>query len=84
VRETHFASFVLDFPSTKVARDELIVLRSLVNNAEAGAQHRYENLVIQDVNGNFRSHEPSFQNARPIGGERLVQFNQRTVATLPA
>ena len=34
VRETHFASFVLDFPSRKVARDELIVLSFFVNNAE--------------------------------------------------
>jgi hypothetical protein len=34
-----------------------IILGSFVNNAEGRARHCYENFVIQNLNGNFRSHE---------------------------
>jgi hypothetical protein len=57
VRETHFASLALDLPSREVAGDEPTILGSFVNNAEGRARHCYENFVIQNLNGNFRSHE---------------------------
>ena len=56
--EAHAASFVLHLPPRKGARNELIVLRFLVDDAEASTRHRYENLLIQDFDGNFRFRVP--------------------------
>jgi hypothetical protein len=48
----------MPFPSRKGAGDEPIVLRFFIQDAEAGAWHRYENLVVQDLDDNFRSPKP--------------------------
>src|SRR5437867_12998767 len=56
--EADTASFVLHLPPRKVARNELIVLRFLVDDAEARTRHRYENLLIKDFHGNFRFRVP--------------------------
>ena len=38
--------------------DEPIVLSFFIQDAEVGAWHRYENLVVQDLEDNFRSPKP--------------------------
>jgi len=45
----------MPFPSRKGAGDEPIVLSFFIQDAEVGAWHRYENLVVQDLEDNFRS-----------------------------